>query len=77
MRKQERREESRLKNAIKAEDQEGAARSTFPGPSFASRKANKDIVLFGLILDEQRRTNELLYAICEVLEQGAARTGAT
>jgi hypothetical protein len=47
---------------------EDRARSTFPGLSFASRKANKDIVLFGLLLDEQRYTNKLLSEIANRVE---------
>jgi len=44
----------------RAAKREVKARTTAPGLSFASRKANKDITLFGLILDELRYNNELL-----------------
>jgi len=49
----------------KASKREVQARTTAPGLSFASRKANKDITLFGLMLDEIRHTNELLETLIE------------
>ena len=49
----------------KAERREESARTPTPTISWDGKRQNQQGVLLGLLLDEQRRTNELLTALLE------------